>query len=301
MTQAIETHKTEMKTKWTVRLARAAGWLALGLVVLGPVHLWLIQPWYLTWGAKADEMNRTWPGDELSPRPASLATRALTINAPATNVWPWIVQIGQDRGGCYSYVWLENLFFADMHNADRIHPEWQTRKVGDTVWLARKDRYGGRGRVVVARLEPDRAMVLVSPSDAESISRGGRAQGGTWTFILDPIDAHATRLILRSRGAQAQSLAAMLFERLLFDPVHFIMERKMMLGIKQRAENAARAGEAAVSRQLSAIREDKHRPLARGPISLNETEMARRQGKLSTTRDTDSFRGATFSADLTSI
>ena len=107
--------------------------------------------------------------------------------------------------------------------------------------------------MVVAVLEPNRAMVLVSPSDAERISRGGRAQGGTWTFILDPIDDDATRLILRSRGAQAESLAAMLFGRLVFDPVHFIMERKMMLGIKQRAESASGAGKAALSRQLSAV------------------------------------------------
>jgi hypothetical protein len=252
MTKASETPETQMKAKWTSRLARAAGWLVLGLVAAGLVHLWLIRPWYLTWGATGDEISRTWPGDELSPRPVSPATRALTINAPATDVLPWIVQIGQDRGGCYSYAWLENLFFADMHNADRIHPEWQTRQAGDTVWLARKDRYGGRGRVVVTLLEPHRAMVFVSPSDAERISRGGRAESGTWTFILDPIDDHTTRLILRSRGAQAENLAAMLFGRLVFDPDHFIMERKMMLGIKQRTESAGRAGKlSAISYQRS--------------------------------------------------
>jgi hypothetical protein len=128
-----------------------------------------------------------------------------------------------------------------MHNADRIHPEWQTRQVGDTVWLARKDRYGGLGRVVVALLEPNRAMVLVSPSDAERISRGGHAESGTWTFILVPINDHACRLILRSRGAQGESFVAMAFGRLVFDPVHFLMERKTMLGIKQRAENAGPA------------------------------------------------------------
>jgi hypothetical protein len=151
---------------------------------------------------------------------------------------------------CYSYSWLENLFFTDMHNAERIHPEWQTRKVGDTIWLARKDRYGGRGRVVVAALEPNRTMVLVSPSDAERIARGDRAEGGTWTFILAPMNPDATRLILRSRGGQSESFAAMVFGRLLFDPVHFIMERKMMLSIKQRAENT---GHAARSLQPSAL------------------------------------------------
>jgi hypothetical protein len=271
MTKASETHEAETKAKWAIRLARAAAWLALGLVVAGLVHLWFIRPWYLTWGATGDEISRTWPGDELSPRPVSLATRALTINAPVTDVWPWIVQIGQDRGGCYSYAWLENLFFVDMHNADRIHPEWQTRQAGDTVWLARKDRYGGRGRVVVALLEPNRAMVLVSPSDAERISRGGHAQSGTWTFILEPINNHATRLILRSRGAQDESFGAMLFGRLVFDPVHFIMERKMMLGIKQRAENAGRATSSlepsAVSSQLSANPNTK-RPLGHPSLEM---------------------------------
>ncbi|MGO8735379.1 MAG: hypothetical protein ACLQVM_21585 [Terriglobia bacterium] len=241
MNKASEAPETQMEAKWTIRLARIAEWFALGLVVAGLVHLGFIRPWYLNWGATGEEITRTWPGDELAPQPVSLATRALTINAPVTEVWPWIVQIGQDRGGCYSYTWLENLFFADMHNTDRIHPEWQTREVGDTVWLARKDRYGGRGRVVVAALDPNRAMVLASPSDAERISTGGRAKGGTWTFILEPIDDHTTRLILRSRGAQDESFAAMLLVRLVFDPVHFIMERKMMLGIKQRAEGTNRA------------------------------------------------------------
>jgi hypothetical protein len=237
MTEDGEAHEAKPEAKWTVRLGRAAGCLVLGLVLAGVVHLWLIRPWYLTWGATGEEINRTWPGDDLSPRPVSLATRALTIHAPATAVWPWIVQLGQDRGGSYSYTWVENLLLADMHNAERIQPEWQRRQVGDTVWLARKDRYGGRGRVVVAVLEPNRAMVLVSPSDAERIFRGGRAKNGSWTFILEPVDAHTTRLILRSRGAQAESFAAMLFGRLVFDPVHFLMERKMMLGIKERAEN----------------------------------------------------------------
>ena len=234
-----EAHEVGMKAKWMIRLARAVGWVALGLVLAGLVHLWFIRPWYLTWGATGGEINRTWPGDELSPVPVSLATRALTIHASATDVWPWIVQVGQDRGGFYSYVWLENLFLAGMHNADRIHPEWQRRQVGDTVWLARKDRYGGRGRVVVTVLEPNRAMVLVSPSDAEKIYLGGRAENGSWTFILEPIDGYTARLILRSRGAQAESFAAMLFGRLVFDPIHFIMERKMMLGIKERAEKAS--------------------------------------------------------------
>lgn len=220
---------------------RLAAWLILGLVVISLAHLWFIRPWYMRWGATPDEIGKTCPGDEFTPHSASQATRAVTINAPVSEVWPWIVQVGQDRAGFYSYTWLENLFRADMHNAGWIHQEWQTRKVGDTVWLARKDRYAGQARVIVAALDPGRAMVLVSPEDAERISRGGCADGGTWTFIIDPINGHATRLILRSRGPQDESFLTMLFRRFVFDPAHFIMERKMMLSIKKHVETGGSA------------------------------------------------------------
>jgi len=212
--------------------------LAVVAVTLG-AYLLLVRPWFLRWGASDAEIRQVWPGDELSPTPAYVATRAITIEAPPELVWRWVVQIGQDRAGFYSYTWLENLFRADIHNAKYIAEEWQTRKVGDTVWLARKDRYHGTARQTVAFVTLNRAMVLVSPVDYENISAGGSARG-SWAFILEPLDQRTTRLLLRSRAGQSTSIWQKAYACLLFDPAHFIMERKMMLGIKHRAEECMR-------------------------------------------------------------
>ena len=217
------------------KLEKAIG-AAAGTVALATCGL-ALRPWFLSWGATDEEISRFWPGDELSPAPASLATRAITIHAPADEIWPWLAQIGQDRGGFYSYSWLENLVGARIHNADRILPGQQTRHAGDTVWMAPRERFGGRGCARVARVEPDRDMIFVSPEDYDSVIAKGVAPNGTWAFILDPVDERTTRLIVRSRsGPKADP-----FRFLVFDPIHFIMERKMMLGIRQRAEGKARA------------------------------------------------------------
>jgi hypothetical protein len=192
------------------------------------------RPWFLRWGATDAEISRTWPGDEMSPDPASAATRAITIHAPVEVVWPWIVQIGQDRGGFYSYTWLENLVGARMRNADRIIPGL-TREEGDTVWMAAKERFGGKGCSMVARLDPSRALVMVSPEDYDVARETGVAPKGTWAILLDPVDDHTTRLIVRSRSGPKEGPLRFLA----FDPAHFIMERKMMLGIRDRAEAEA--------------------------------------------------------------
>ncbi|MFL6235044.1 MAG: hypothetical protein ACJ76N_18055 [Thermoanaerobaculia bacterium] len=192
------------------------------------------RPWFLRWGATDAEISRTWPGDEMSPDPASAATRAITIHAPVEVVWPWIVQIGQDRGGFYSYTWLENLVGARMRNADRIIPGL-TLEEGDTVWMAPKERFGGKGCSKVARLDPSRALVMVSPEDYGAVRETGVAPKGTWAILLDPVDDHTTRLVVRSRSGPREGLVRFLA----FDPVHFIMERKMMLGIRDRAEAEA--------------------------------------------------------------
>jgi hypothetical protein len=118
------------------------------------VYAIFIRPWHLRWGATNEELSKPLPGDELVPEPAIESTRAITVNAPVEEVWPWLAQIGQDRGGFYSYEWLENLAGCQMRNADRIHPEWQHRELGETVFL--HPAYGMR----VASFEPGRAIVL---------------------------------------------------------------------------------------------------------------------------------------------
>jgi len=188
------------------------------LVALGAaapvVYLLAIRPWLRRWGATEEEVRMSLPGDDLVPEPAIEATWAVTVDAPARDVWPWLAQVGQDRGGFYSYEMLENLAGCKMRNADRIHPEWQHRAIGERVMLA--PIFG----INLARFEPDRALVLE----------------GWGSFVLEPIDDQHTRLLSRSRiprGWAAWSYA------LLLEIPHFVMQRKMLLGIKQRVERKA--------------------------------------------------------------
>jgi hypothetical protein len=193
---------------------------AIGGVAALSAYAFLVRPWHLRWGATDEEVNMPLPGDEFIEDPKLNATHAITINAPATDVWPWLVQLGQRRGGFYSYTWLENLVGCEMHNANRIVPEWQDLKVGDEVWLHPK-----APPLRVLAIEPGRAIVLEK----------------CWSFILHPIDENTTRLIIRGRGEfnpdLKNGLLNLLLWRGIFEPAHFIMERKMLLGIKQRAEH----------------------------------------------------------------
>ena len=189
---------------------RPPGAALLGVVALA-AYLGVIRPWTQRWGATPDEIDAVLPGDELVARPGLSMTRAVTIDAPVEQVWPWLAQIGQDRGGFYSYTWLENLAGCRMHNADRVHPEWQHRSVGDGV-----------------PLHP-----LNGPKLARFDLNQCFAFAGGWYFNLRATDDHRTRLIARTRMPRGlPSLAYAIF----VEAPHFIMERKMLLGIKARAE-----------------------------------------------------------------
>lgn len=202
-----------------------------------------VRPRMMRWGATEHELHREWPGDAFSPEPDTETIRAVTIHAPAREVWRWIVQIGQDRAGFYSYEWLENLFGYDIHNADRIVPEYQERKVGDVVWLAPPHRFDGKAHAIVALLEKERAMVLVQPEDAERVARGDEAEHGFWAFEIEPVDDASCRLVMRSRSGRRPSIKEKLLQRLFGEWADFIMERKMMLTIKKLAERDVTATE----------------------------------------------------------
>ncbi|GAA4435879.1 hypothetical protein GCM10023188_28320 [Pontibacter saemangeumensis] len=174
---------------------------------------------YTNWGATDAELEQPLPGDALMDHPAS--NHAVTIQAPVEAVWPWLVQIGQDRAGFYSYSFLENLVKADIHNADSIVPEWQHLKAGDTIRLGSKKIYGDKTLLPVAELEENHFIVLK----------------GWGTFVLQAINKGTMRFIIRTHGRVEGSLSRLL-HFLLFDPIHFVMERKMLLGIKRRAERA---------------------------------------------------------------
>jgi hypothetical protein len=212
--------------------------IGLGLAVLGAaafgVYLRIVRPWQRRWGATDDELQRTLPGDELVPNPKYQTTMALTIHAKPAVIWPWLAQIGQGRGGFYSYEWLENLMGAAIHNADRIHPEWQLQ-VGDFVRLYHEG--GGPPPYQVAAIEPGQALILGHPLDKASNS--GAAWGDSWSFVLQPIDQQYTRLIMRMRTSPELPGYMHVVNNVL-EPGYFIMFRGMLLGIKQLAERASR-------------------------------------------------------------
>jgi hypothetical protein len=206
--------------------------LLAGLAIAGGTYLAsrLLRPWCACWGSLQREREAELPGDELSPDAGSVVTRAVTINAPSATVWQWLVQIGQERAGFYSYRWLENLALADMPCVETIVPRWQKREVGDIVWLATPRHYKGHGRQIVAAVEPGSHLIMVGDDDWDRLRRGSTAEG-TWGFVIQPIGPDACRLIARSRYRKSSAL---------FDLAHFIMERRMLLGIKRLAERSCR-------------------------------------------------------------
>jgi hypothetical protein len=211
-----------------MRPTRAAnlGGVLLGLTCLGMAGgltypLW--RTWCLTWGATADEVDASLPGDDLLTDPDVITTRAIHLGVPPARTWPWLVQMGPGRAGAYTYDWIENLAGLNMHSADEIIPEYQHLEVGDG-W-----RLGARGPVLrVASIEPDTSLVLRSDDG-----------NWVWAFVLARAGT-GSRLVSRNRIRQpgASWLGGMI-TRYVMEPGSLVMERKMLLGIKERAERPA--------------------------------------------------------------
>ena len=189
----------------------------------------LSRLWYNRSGATADEVRRALPGDDLVPEPKIGYTRAITIDRPPRDVWPWLAQIGQGRGGLYSYDGLENLVGCDIHSVDKIIPEFQELEVGDKVRFGPEDKkMPGQ---VVAAIDPGRSLVMygLNPETGEA------DKSATWAFVLEEIDGEGTRLITRQRLTYEGVGASILWH--IVEPLNYVMERKMLLGIKARAES----------------------------------------------------------------
>jgi hypothetical protein len=190
----------------------------LGIVVIGVLYARLLRRHILTWGATDAEAAARLPGDELLEDADGVATRAIEIEAPLAVVWPWIAQIGPvPRGGAYTYDWVENLLGLDMHSVDRVLPEFQQPQVGDTIGY-------GANRMRIERVEPEHVLAW-------------RSEDGNWVwaFVLEG-SGGSTRLISRNRF-RLPTLAARL-GMVPMEPASLVMERKMLLGIKERAERA---------------------------------------------------------------
>lgn len=183
------------------------------------------------WGATRAEAEAALSGDELLPGADVVSTRAISIDAAPADIWPWLVQMGpHERGGAYTYDWIENLLGLDMHSADEVLPDLQQLEVGDAL-------FGKEGQAMrAAVVEPERALVF-------------RADDGNWVwaFVLEPVGEQRSRLISRNRfRSTAMPLPMRIAWILVVDPGSLVMERKMLRGIKQRAErlSAERAGSA---------------------------------------------------------
>jgi hypothetical protein len=203
------------------------GLVALAAASLPVVYTLAIRTWHLRWGATHEEFTRRLPGDAIVPDGIQ-STRAITIHAPARVVWPWLVQMGQDRAGFYSFDWLERLTGADIHNADQLIAAWQHLAVGDLMRTYRYvERYEPLGWIVVT-VEPERALVVRSVDSRWS-----------WALVLDPVTTDISRLIARTRDGMMPGLQAPL-KFLVAEPAHCIMEIGVLRGVKARAERMAK-------------------------------------------------------------
>ncbi len=150
-------------------------------------------------------------------------SRAITIEASTAEVWPWLTQIGQDRAGFYSYRWLENLFGASMPGIYKLVPDWSLRTVGEKLRMAPEKRFGPIAAMDIVEVEPGHFIV------AKNLE-------GTWSFIVEPINGDRCRLIARGTWVPSKSWIARLMRAMIFDPIHYIMEWKMIRSIKVLSE-----------------------------------------------------------------
>ena len=201
------------------------------------------------WGLDAAQQNAERPGDELVPEPRWSWTHGIEIDAPAAEVWPWVAQIGSDRGGFYSYQWLENLAGGELRNAEVIHPEWQLRE-GDGLLLNPK-----APALKIVRLDPGRCFVAHGPPDEAARAAGKPWSSGSWLFQLEELGPERCRLVSRVRADCSDDLATRLQSGpALLEPIGFVMDRRMLRGIKQRAEQARRARPVAAPEPASVAR-----------------------------------------------
>lgn len=185
------------------------------------VYWFPVRRWFGRWGATPDEIARAMAGDTVIVDPTHSATHAVTVDARPEDIWPWLVQMGYRRGGLYSYDWLDRLFgILDRPSSDRILPEFQHLAVGDKVPLSPREE------LTVTAFEPARALAL------RYVAHGFE---WVWQFGLYPLDNNRTRLVTRGTERFKKTVAAWFFMRVM-EPAAFIMTRRMLLGLKQRAE-----------------------------------------------------------------
>lgn len=198
-------------------LLKLAGGAAVGAAAVGAYKAF-VKPWHLQWGATAEEVTQPMPGDEIVENPVLTATRAITINAKPSEVWPWLLQMGYGRAGFYSYDLIDN---SRRHSAERIVPELQFLKAGDAIPTSPNQGF------IVKKIEPERLLLMTIQDRKTDLSVA---------VMLTGLDDGSTRMVVRLRLQYRWGVRRSLYFQL-FEPGDFVMMRKMMLGIKRRAES----------------------------------------------------------------
>jgi hypothetical protein len=210
--------------------------LGAAMVAAASAYIFAVRPRHLRWGAAEEETKAPLPGDDVLPEAQISVTHAITINAPPGIVWKFLTQIGQGRGGFFSYDWIENLFGLHVQTKTQIDSALQNLKVGDFVRSAPTSWLGGKYKDLtgwfVVELVPDSALVLRD-----------EVEHGSWSFVLKPIDDKTTRLLIRARGPHPATLLKKFVHYGFLEPAHFVMERKMLLTLKECAENVPHRNE----------------------------------------------------------
>ncbi len=196
----------------------AARWIGAGLLGVIPLYVLAVRPWHIRWGATDEEVRRAMPGDDICDSPQLDSTRAVSVQATPEQIWPWIVQVGRGRAGWYSYDFIDN---GGRHSSETILPEWQNLGVGDYIPTGMGDGF---------------KVVSVEPNQFLAVAMGRR---GSWTIGLYP-NGSETRLVSRIRVRWNLRRPKDAVMAAVVDPGDFVMMRKMMLGIKRRAEAYAR-------------------------------------------------------------
>ncbi len=197
------------------------GEIVLALLLIAVGLYMIVIPWHLRWGAGAEETRRAMPGDEMVASPKLKFTHAITVRRPADKVWPWIVQIGCGRAGWYSYDWLDNL---GKPSAEHVVPELQVIQVGD--WVPMSGKIDERTAFRVAAFKPNRMLLWTKPDS-------------TWSWVLEPIDAHHTRVVSRLRCHHEPGSLLGFAGILLMEIGDFPMFRKLLINLRRRAEVSA--------------------------------------------------------------
>jgi hypothetical protein len=199
------------------------------------------------WGAAAEAAAGPYPGDELVPEPRWGWTHGIDVGAPAGDVWPWVAQLGADRGGFYSYQWLENLIGCQVRNATAIHPQWAAREGGELRLHPKAPPLRivtvRPGRALVAYLPPARtlsgARQEVPPRPGAVAPKKDGWMTASWLFLVESAGPGRCRVISRYRcDTSGDLLSRLRFGPAIVEPVSFAMDRRMLIGIKQRAEHA---------------------------------------------------------------